>query len=138
MSTSTLRLPFATDPRYLPVQAPFGVLPGACWIEVGVARLHVRFGPWSVTTRLDNVVGVERTGPYRWYRTAGPARLGVTDLGLTFATTGRAGVLLTFAERVHGVLPVGPLTHAELTVTPADPDALVDALRARVPALARG
>ena len=120
------------------MQAPLGILPGSCWVEVGQARLHVRFGPWSVTTPLSNITSAVATGPYRWWRTAGPARLGVTDLGLTFATTGRAGVLLSFAEPVHGVLPKGPFRHPELTVTVADPTALVDALRARSPSLAHG
>ena len=123
----TVRLPFATDPRWWVPGLPAGVTPATAWVEVGPETLRARFGLFSVCTPRSNVVAAEVTGPYRWYRTVGPPRLGVSNLGLTFATNGRAGVLLTFAEPVRGV---GLLRHPELTVTVADPDRLVALLDA--------
>ena len=69
------------------------------------------------------------TGPYRFVKTAGPPRLGITDLGLTFGSNHRRGVLITFRSRVRGV---GALRHPELTVTVADPDGLAALLRERL------
>jgi hypothetical protein len=71
---------------------------------------------------------VEITGPYWFYRTAGPARLGVTDAGLTFASNGERGVLISFYERVPAIDPLGLIRHPELTVTVADVNGLVRAL----------
>jgi hypothetical protein len=70
------------------------------------------------------------TGPYRFYRTAGPARLGITDAGLTFASNGERGVLLSFHKRVPAIDPLGLIRHPELTVTVADVRGLVTALGA--------
>jgi hypothetical protein len=68
-------------------------------------------------TRRANVVDAVITGPYAWWKTAGPARLAITDRGLSFATTGTQGVLITFARPVRGLDPFGLLRHPELTVT---------------------
>lgn len=68
------------------------------------------------------------TGPYRFGKTAGPARLAITDRGLTFATNATRGVRVSFWTPVRGLDPLGLLRHPELTVTVADVDALVDAL----------
>ena len=86
---------------------------------------------------LANVASVHLTGPYRFFKTAGPARLGVTDLGLTFATNGERGVLIAFRRRVKGIEPTGLLRHGELTVTVAEPDELANLLRERISAQAR-
>ena len=59
---------------------------------MGRTRLAARFGPWRVSTQLTNVVEAVTTGPYAFLKTAGPARLAITDRGLTFATTGTEGV----------------------------------------------
>jgi hypothetical protein len=85
-----------------------------------------------VQTPLANVVAVEVTGPYGFLKTAGPAHLGITDRGLTFATNGDRGVLMTFREPVPGIEPTGWLRHPELTVTVADVDGLVSLLRERI------
>jgi hypothetical protein len=55
--------------------------------------------------------------------------LAVTDRGLTFATNGERGVLISFHEPVPGLEPTGLLRHPELTVTVADIDGLVERLR---------
>lgn len=91
-----------------------------------------RFGPWRVSTPLANVVGVALTGPYAFYKTAGPARLAITDRGLTFATNGDRGVLICFATPVRGLDPLGLLRHPELTVTVAEPERLAALLEARI------
>jgi len=54
------------------------------------------------------------------WKTAGPARLAVTDIGLTFASNGDRGDRVDFAEKVAGTDPLGLLRHLELTVTVAD------------------
>jgi hypothetical protein len=126
-----LRFDFRFAAAYRPMSRLFGVSPAHAWVEVGEEELDARFGPWRVRTPLANVVGVAITGPYAFAKTAGPARLAVTDRGLTFATNGDCGVLITFARSVPGLLPLGPLRHPELTVTVADVEGLAVALRER-------
>ena len=41
---------------------------------------------------------MEITGPYAFWKTAGPARYAVTDSGLTFATNGDRGVLILLSQ----------------------------------------
>ncbi|MBV8430831.1 MAG: hypothetical protein JO244_06695 [Solirubrobacterales bacterium] len=129
--SETRRFLFRFDPRYARMGRPFGVSPERAWVEVTGNEFRARFGRWRFHTSLDNVASVELTGPYELYRTAGPARLGVTDLGLTFATNGDRGVLITFKERVPGIEPLGLLRHGELTVTVAEPEELAALLARR-------
>jgi hypothetical protein len=110
----------------------FGVTPASAWVEVDADMLRARFGRWRVTTPLANISRVAVTGPYAFLKTAGPARLAITDRGLTFATNGDRGVLICFREPVRGLAPTGLLRHPELTVTVADTDALAERLRAAV------
>ncbi|MDQ6835486.1 MAG: hypothetical protein M3016_04795 [Actinomycetota bacterium] len=107
----------------------FGVTPAKAWLEVGGGALSARLGPWRLHTTLDNISAVEITGPYAFLKTAGPAHLGITDRGLTFATNGDRGVLITFREPVPGIEPTGWLRHPELTVTVADVEGLAALLR---------
>jgi hypothetical protein len=108
---------FSFDPAYRPAARIFGITPSTAWVEVSDARLQARFGPWRVSTPRTNIVDAVATGPYAFLKTAGPARLAVTDRGLTFATNGTQGVLITFARPVRGLDPFGLLRHPELTVT---------------------
>jgi hypothetical protein len=126
---------FAFAPSYGRLAKVFRVTPETAWVEVGDEHLEARFGPWRVRTPLANITGVEVTGPYAFWKTAGPARLAITDRGLTFATNGDRGVLISFDRPVRGLDPLGLLRHPELTVTVADVDGLAELLRAR--ALAR-
>jgi hypothetical protein len=98
---------------------------------VGASTVDARFGPWRLSTPVANVTGVALTGPYTFWKTAGPARLAVTDRGLTFATNGDRGVLISFRAPVRGLDPLGVIHHPELTVTVADVDRLVEILGAR-------
>ncbi len=122
------RFEFDWRDSYRRAARPFGVTPGKAWVEVGDGRLEARFGPWRVSTPLANVTGTEITGPYRFFKTGGPARLGVTDAGLTFATNGERGLRIDFREKVPGIEPTGRLRHPELTVTVADVEGLQRAL----------
>jgi hypothetical protein len=110
----------------------FGIGPATAWVEVSERTLAARFGPWRLSTPLANVSEVAVTGPYAFWKTAGPARLAITDRGLTFATNGDRGVLISFRTSVRGLDPLGVLRHPELTVTVADVDGLAELVRARI------
>jgi hypothetical protein len=126
------RFEFAWAPSYGPAAALFGIRPGNVWVELTDTELNARFGPWSLSTPLSNIAGVAVTGPYRWWKTAGGARLGVTDRGLTFATNGDRGVLITFVRPVRGGGPYLALRHPELTVTVSEIDRFADLLGSRL------
>ena len=118
------RFDFSFAPSYRSAARPFGIRRETAWVEVGERKLRARFGPWRVSTPLTNVIGASITGPYAFWKTAGPARLAITDRGLTFATNGDRGVLITFAHPVRGLDPLGLLQHPELTVTVSEPERL--------------
>jgi hypothetical protein len=122
------RFSFAFDPTYRRLGRPFGVTPESAWVEVGGGLLKARFGPWRVTTPLTNVTGAEVTGPYALVKTAGPARLAITDRGLTFATNGHRGVRIDFRTPVPGLDPLRLFRHPELTVTVEDYERLATLL----------
>jgi hypothetical protein len=126
------RFTFAFAEPYRRAARPFGITPSRAWVRVGDTELEARFGRWRVRTPLTNVAGVEITGPYRFFKTAGPARLAITDRGLTFATNGERGVLIHFRHPVSGLDPLGVIAHPELTVTVADVEGLAAALRGRI------
>ena len=132
------RFHFRFDPAYQRAARVFGVKPENAWVDVDDAQLDARFGRWRLRTPLSNVTHVESTGPYAFLKTAGPARLAVTDRGLTFATNGERGALIKFDRSVPGMEPTGRLKHPELTVTVEDVDAFVAFLRARIGAARPG
>ena len=127
----TKRFGFAFTPVYRLFARAFGIGPATAWVDVGDRSLDARFGPWRVSTPLANVSDVAVTGPYACWKTAGPARLAITDRGLTFATNRDRGVLISFRTSVRGLDPLGVLHHPELTVTVADVNELAELLRAR-------
>ncbi len=124
------RFEFRFDPAYRIAALPFGITPERAWVQVDDEHLLANYGPWQLRTSLANIRNVAVTGPYRFYRTAGPARLGVTDGGLTFASNGDEGVLMSFCRRVPAIDPLGLIRHPELTVTVADVRGLASALGA--------
>ncbi len=124
------RFAFSFAPAYRAPARFFGVTRSTAWVDVGAGNLRARFGPWRVETSLSNITGVAITGPYALIKTARPARLAITDRGLTFATNGDRGVLISFASPVRGLDPLGLLRHPELTVTVADVDRLAARLNA--------
>jgi hypothetical protein len=128
---SQQRFTFRFAPAYRRAAIVFGVTPDRTWVKVDADTLHARFGPWQLRTATANVRDVQITGPYAFLKTAGPARLSLTDRGLTFATNGDRGVLISFHQPVPGIEPTGRLRHPELTVTVADVEGLVSAVRPR-------
>jgi hypothetical protein len=131
MSIRVQRFPFRFDPAYRWVARLFGITPSRAWVDIGDRALEARFGPWRVRTDIANIFGAEVTGPYAFPKTVGPARLAVTDRGLTFASNGDRGVLMTFRTPIPGLEPFGLLRHPELTVTVTDVEGLAALIRAR-------
>jgi len=112
---------------------PFGVTPERAWVDLSEEKFEARYGSWRVRTPLSNIAAAEETGPYSFLKTAGPARLGITDRGLTFASNGDRGVCITFNSPVRGIDRSGRIRHPELTVTVQDVDDLIDALARNAP-----
>lgn len=119
---------FAFEDRYRLPALVFGITPATARVLVTDDELLIRFGPWRLRTALSNITGTRVSTGYAWYRTAGPAHLSLTDLGVTFATNSRRGLCVSFLESVHAIEPTGILRHPAATVTVADPDALGAAL----------
>ena len=124
-----LQFRFAIDPAYRWTARLLRLTDASAHVEVGPRYLTIRFGLWTLATPLGNVAGAEVTGPYAWWRALGPPRLSLADRGITFATSTRQGVCVTFVEPVGGVLPVPGLRHPGATVTVEDATGLVAALR---------
>ena len=119
---------FRFTPGYRAAARPFGITPRRTSITVDSSELAVRFGPWRARTELSNIESITRTGPFGFLKTAGPAHLGLTDHGLTFATNGDRGVCMTFHDPIAGIEPTGLLRHPELTLTVDDVDGFIGAL----------
>ena len=122
---------FALARAYRLAARILGIRPATAWVDVGNEALDARLGPWRLSTRLANVTDVAVTGPYAFWKTAGPARLAITDRGLTFATNGDRGVRISFHTPVRGLDPLGILRHPELTVTVSEVDRLAELLRTK-------
>lgn len=125
------RFTFGFAPSYRWPARVLGITERTAEVVLADQMLHARFGRWSVSTLLDNIDGVQITGPYGFLKTAGPAHLSLADRGLTFATNGDRGVCISFREPVPGIEPTGRIRHPNLTVTVADCDGLAWALEHR-------
>jgi hypothetical protein len=123
---------FAIDRRIRRWSRLFGVHPETCMVRISATELVVAFGRWSLHTPAANIDRVMFTGPYRWWRVAGPARLSVRDRGITFATSADRGVCLTFRHPVTAFDPFGLIRHGGATVTVADPERFVADVRAAI------
>ncbi len=126
------RFEFSFVATYTSLARVFGITPSNSWVEVSDEKFRARFGPFRLSTPLQNITDVSITGPYALLKTAGPARLGITDGSLTFASNGDRGVLLSFAKPVSGKGPLRLLRHPALTVTVADPERLAALLDERL------
>lgn len=122
--------PLDVDRRYRILLAPFRLGPDDGVRLTEDDRFVAMFGRLKLETPLDNVTGAHVTTGYRWWKAIG-ARLSFADDGLTFGSNTAAGVCVHFAERVPKV--VGFRDHSALTVTVAEPDALVEALGEEAP-----
>ena len=123
-----LQFDFAFERRLRPVAALFGVTPRTARVELDDLHLRVRFGLWRLLTPVANIAAARRTGPYAWWKVAGPPHLSFADRGVTFATTTRGGVCLELHQPVPALLPVGWVRHPGVTLTVADPDGLLGSL----------
>ena len=128
MSAVPVRFTFHFDPVYERLARLFGVTPERAWVDVRDDEFEARYGPWRVRTPMGNIVAAEVTGPYAFFKTAGPARMAITDRGLTFASNGDRGVCISFKSPVRGIARSGRIRHPELTVTVLDVDGLMGAL----------
>lgn len=124
----TTRFPFRFDPAYRRLARVFGITPARAWVVLSDDELEARFGPWRVKSSRSNIAGATVTGPYRFFKTAGPARLAITDRGLTFASNPDRGLCISFHSAVAGIDRFGLIRHPELTVTVADVDGLMEEL----------
>jgi hypothetical protein len=127
MEQDRYEFPFDVDPRFRSLLLMLGVRGNTARVEIGPARgLVARFGPVQVRTSLDNIAGVELTGPYRWYKAIG-IRESWVDHGLTFGTTTAGGVCIRFHAPVRGLGPGA--RHPGLTVTVQDRERFRDTVR---------
>ena len=122
---------FRFDHFHRILATPFGIGPDTARLHISKVILDARFGPWRVTTPVAIIAEVDRTGHYGLLRTAGPARLSLSDGGLTFATNAQAGLCIRFMDSIPGLEPTGILRHRGLTVTVADINGLADAIGPR-------
>lgn len=119
---------FDFDPRFRGLLRLLGVRPANSLVTVDDTTFDARFGPWRLTTPVENLADVQVTRDYQWFKAIGP-RGSAADRGCTFGTNSRAGVCVCFHEPVPALLPVDVLRHPGLTVTVADVDGLVAAVR---------
>jgi hypothetical protein len=124
----TARFAFRFEPVYRRLARLVGVTPERAWVELTDEEFEARYGPWRVRTPVSNIAAVDVTGPFAFFKAAGPARLAITDRGLTFASNGDRGACLSFHSPVAGIDPFGLIRHPTLTITVLDVDGLVEAL----------
>ncbi|MGA4728115.1 hypothetical protein ACWEOS_19465 [Micromonospora taraxaci] len=123
MTDVATRFPFRFDPLFRPVLALVGVRPATAWVVVTDRDLMIRYGPWRLRTARANVIAVELSGPYRWWRVIGP-HVSMVDRGASFGSSTAGGICLRFGEPVPALVPGGRVRHPAATVTVADPPAL--------------
>jgi hypothetical protein len=120
---------FSVDPSLRRWSRAFGVRPENCTATLSPAELTVTFGRWSLSTSPANIAAVTVTGPYRWWKVAGPPRLSLADRGITFATTAEQGVCLELCEAVGAIDPLHLIRHPNVTITVADPRRFAEEVR---------
>lgn len=119
---------FDFESRYAWLLKPLGVKPDNSSVTVSSDEFTATFGRWKLATPLANIVGYQRSGDYKWFKAIG-IRGSLADHGLTFGSSTRQGVCVKFADPIKPFIPGMP-HHPGLTVTVADADGLVAALRA--------
>lgn len=123
--------PYDFDYRFYGIWRPLGANPDVDGVTLtDDGRFVATYGRLRVDTPLANIDCVKNTGPYRWWKSVG-VRASAVDSGITFGTTGRAGACVLFKDWIPQVLPPRT-THEGLTVTVADPDGLVEAIKGPV------
>ena len=121
---------FRFEPVFKPMLLAIGVHPGNARVTItDDDRFVARFGRWVVDTPLANIDCVQVTGPYRSYKAIG-VRGSMVDQGITFGSSPKRGLCVTFFEPIPSLLP-GIQAHPGLTVTVEDVDGLAAALESR-------
>lgn len=121
------RFEFAFDPRFSLPLAAIGIRPTNSELVLTDRHLDVRFGPWRLQTRRENLRGACAAGPFTWFKVLGPHG-SMSDGGVTFGTNAERGVCVTFHEPVGALFGRKLLRHPGMTVTVAETDALLDEL----------
>lgn len=117
----------------------FAIVPTRSFIRLDDHGIEAMYGSWRVATAWSNVRSVERTGPYRSWKVAGPVRMSWADRGITMAATTAGGVCLHLHESVPGLDPLGLVRHPSVTLGVEDVDGVVHAIESRLEAArARG
>jgi len=78
----------------------FGVTPGRAWAEIADGRIQVRFGRFSFTAPVSDVVGWRIEGPWPWITAIG-LRRSVRHGDISFAGSPRGGVRVDFRAPVR-------------------------------------
>ncbi len=120
---------FAIESKYAPFLLAFGVREDAAWLRIADDQLEVKFGFFGLSTPMDNITGYQLSGDYKAYRAIG-IRTSLADRGVTFGSTTKRGLCVTFAEPVS-VKPGIGLNHPGMTVTVDDVDGLAAELERR-------
>jgi hypothetical protein len=123
------RFEFAFDRAFVVPAAVVGVTRWTASVAVSGKDLVIRFGPWVLRTPRENIAGTELSGPYQTIKVIGPPHLSFADRGVTFATNRDRGVCIRFHKPVPALTPFALVRHPAATVTVADVDGLVEALR---------
>lgn len=105
-----------------------GVWPMSSGVSVSAHDVSIRFGPWELTTPVENVRSATVTRHLPLLAAGGPPRIDPRTKALTLATSTQRGVKLRFVEPVRGGLPTDRVRHPEVTVTVRDPEGLVSLL----------
>ena len=112
----------------------FAVVPTRSYVRVNDHGFEAVYGRWRVATVWSNVIGVERTGPYRSWKVAGPAHVSWADRGITMAATTAGGACLRFREPVRGIDPLGVIRHPAATLGVDDLDDFLRVVDERIEA----
>jgi len=122
---------YAVDYRLAVMWAVFGLWPPRDGVSItDDQRFKATFGFLKLETSMDNIDDAHITRDYRWWTAVG-ARMSFVDDGLTFGTNNDAGVCVHFRHTVPS--PLRHKGHSALTVTVADLDGLVQAIRDQRP-----
>lgn len=122
-----MRMNFAFDPVARMLLALLGIRASNSFVEVTDDQFRAHFGPWHLSTSVNNVAETCVSGPYWWLKAIGP-RGSMVDRGATFGTNRRQGLCLRFRRPVGAILGPNRFLHPGLTVTVADPHGLASYL----------
>jgi hypothetical protein len=117
----------------------FAIVPTRSFVRLDDNGIEAVYGLWRVATTWSNVSGAGRTGPYRAWKIAGPARMSWADRGITMAASTAGGVCLRLHDAVPGLDPLGVFKHPAMTLGVEDVDGFLRAVESRfVPAAHQG